>query len=103
MGNITAEFEKRCEFLVKGTSRRVVVIRPPDKRIFEEAIFIVREDGVSAKSITGDMIIKEAQEIADKYVKENLKKHRFPKLPPLFFTALGAIITSVIWIVTIII
>jgi len=89
--------------LVKGISRRVVVIRSPDKRIFEEAIFIVREDSVNAKSITGEMIIKEAQEIADRYVRENLKKPRLPKLPPLFFTALGVIITSAVWIATILI
>ena len=82
MGNITSEFEKRCEFLVKGISRRVVVIRSPDKRIFEEAIFIVREDSINSKSITGEMIIKEAQEIADRYVRENVKKRRMPKLPP---------------------
>ena len=89
--------------MVKGISRRVVVIRSPDKRIFEEAIFIVREDSINSKSITGEMIIKEAQEIADRYVRENVKKRRMPKLPPLFFTALGAIITSVIWIATILI
>jgi len=89
--------------LVKGISRRVVVIRSPDKRIFEEAIFIVREESVNAKSITGEMIVREAQEIADRYVRENLKKRRLPKLPPLFFTALGAIVTGCIWIATILI
>ncbi|MBQ8829992.1 MAG: translation initiation factor 2 [Oscillospiraceae bacterium] len=87
--------------MVKGISRRVVVIRPPDTRVFEEAIFIVREDVCNEKSVTGEMIIKEAQEIADRYVRENLKKRRLPKLPPLFFTALGAIITSAVWIATI--
>ena len=89
--------------MVKGISRRVVVIRSPDKRIFEEAIFIVREESVNAKSITGEMIVREAQEIADRYVRENLKKRRLPKLPPLFFTALGAIVTGCIWIATILI
>ena len=89
--------------MVKGISRRVVVIRSPDKRIFEEAIFIVREDSYNEKSITGEMIVKEAQEIAARYVRENLKKRRLPKLPPLFFTALGIIITSAVWIATVLI
>lgn len=89
--------------MVKGISRRVVVIRSPDKRIFEEAIFIVREDSYNEKSVTGEMIVKEAQAVADRYVKENLKKRRLPKLPPLFFTAMGALITGVVWIATILI
>ena len=70
--------------MVKGISRRVVVIRSPDKRIFEEAIFIVREESVNAKSITGEMIVREAQEIADRYVRENLKKRRLPSFRPCF-------------------
>ena len=30
--------------MVKGISRRVVVVRPPDPSVFEEAIFVVREN-----------------------------------------------------------
>ena len=30
--------------MIKGVSRRVVVVKSPDPRIFEQAIFIVRED-----------------------------------------------------------
>ena len=87
--------------MVKGVSRRVVVIRSPDKRVFEEAIFIVREE--SGKSITGEMIVKEAQAVADRYVRENLKKRRLPKLPPLFYLSVGAFATGIVWIATILI
>ena len=30
--------------MVKGVSRRVVVVKSPDPKIFEQAIFIIRED-----------------------------------------------------------
>ena len=30
--------------VVKGTAKRVIVVKSPDKKVFEEAIFIVRED-----------------------------------------------------------
>ena len=41
--------------MVKGISRRVVVLDSPDQRYFEQAIFIVRNDaageGVSAREV----------------------------------------------------
>lgn len=86
--------------MVKGVSRRVIVIRSPDKKVFEEAIFIVREDSYNEKSVTGEMIVKEAQAIAGQYIRENLKKRRLPKMPPIFYSAVGAILTGVIWIAT---
>ena len=30
--------------MVKGISRRVIVVKSPDPRLFEEAIFIVKEE-----------------------------------------------------------
>ena len=37
--------------MVKGISRQVIVVHSPDPKVFEQAIFIVRED---AKDITDD-------------------------------------------------
>ena len=41
--------------MVKGISRRVVVVDSPDRRFFEQAIFIVRNDaaweGVSSREL----------------------------------------------------
>lgn len=34
--------------VVKGVARRAVIVRSPDPRMFEEAIFIVREDYANA-------------------------------------------------------
>ena len=33
--------------MVKGISRRVILVKSPDPRLFEEAIFIVREDALN--------------------------------------------------------
>ena len=30
--------------VVKGVAKRVIVVKSPDPKVFEEAIFIVRED-----------------------------------------------------------
>lgn len=91
-------YRREVTFLVKGVSRRVIVIRSPDKKIFEEAIFIVNEDSYKEEGVTGEMIIKEAQTVADRYIKDNLSKRRLPKMPPLFYAALGAIVTGIVCI-----
>lgn len=63
--------------MVKGISRRVIVVRSPDPRYFEEAIFIVKEDITSKEGINSQELLKEAQSVADNYVKNNVYKRRF--------------------------
>ena len=45
--------------MVKGISRRVVVVDSPDQRFFEQAIFIVRNDaageGVTARELVEEL------------------------------------------------
>lgn len=63
--------------MVKGISRRVIVVRSPDPRYFEEAIFIVKEDITAKEGISTQDLLKEAQSVADNYVKNNVYKHKF--------------------------
>ena len=81
--------------MVKGVSKRVIVIKSPDRRIFDEAIFIVRED-VTAK-FTGDDILKEAQTVAGNYVKTHIKKSFLSRLSPPLAALCGAGMTASIW------
>ena len=46
--------------VVKGVSRRIVVVPSPDPEIFEKAIFIVREDFVGEKGLTDKDILRQA-------------------------------------------
>ena len=41
---------KEASVLVKGVSRRVIVVESPDPRIFEQAIFILPTDGGGVSS-----------------------------------------------------
>ena len=54
--------------MVKGTARRVVVVKSPDKKMFEEAIFIVREEYMRSPGITQAELMKEARNAARGYV-----------------------------------
>ena len=82
--------------MVKGLTRRVIVIKTPDPLIFEEAIFIVREDA-GKKGITGDEIVRQAQEVAGEYIRNNIKKNPLYRIPAPVFFAAGAAATGIAW------
>lgn len=54
--------------VVKGTARRIIVVKSPDKKVFEEAIFIVREEYLHSAGITQAELMKEARDAARGYV-----------------------------------
>lgn len=87
--------------MVKGKSRRVIVVPSPDKRLFEEAIFFVNEDMLKKDGVSAEMVVKEAQQIAERYVKENFSKRRKKlSLSPVFYCACGVLITGLVWVIT---
>ena len=53
--------------MVKGTSRRVIVVDSPDPDYFEQAIFIVRNDVYERKGVTAQQVLGEACKIAKGY------------------------------------
>ena len=84
--------------MVKGVTRRVIVIKSPDRRLFDEAIFIVREDALTDPGVTPGDIIKEAQDVADNYVRSHLKPGRLRKLPAPLFVLAGSMLTGLAWL-----
>ena len=46
--------------MVKGLSRQVIVVHPPEQKLFEQAIFILK-DGAVGQGITDEALLKEAQ------------------------------------------
>ncbi|GHV32433.1 hypothetical protein FACS18949_03300 [Clostridia bacterium] len=84
--------------MVKGISKRVVLVRFPDTRVFEQAIFIVRDDG--GVGVSAAQLVDEACVVADSYVKHGRGKHA--GLPPAVFAAGGAAATGLAWLLWII-
>ncbi len=83
--------------MVKGVSRRVIVIKSPDKSVFEEAIFIVRDDALN-RGITGDEIVREAQKVANEYAASKGKRKRLRRLPGFVYLGAGALILAAVGI-----
>lgn len=65
--------------VVKGLSHRVIIVKSPDKRYFEEAIFVVRDDVFLGVGADRAAVLKEARQVAERYVRNlpgSLKKKR---------------------------
>lgn len=66
--------------MVKGTSRRVIVVDSPDPEFFEQAIFIVRNDVYERQGVTAQQVLGEACRIARGYAAAATAP-RWKKLP----------------------
>ena len=94
--------------MIKGCSRRVIVVKSPDPKLFEEAIFILRDDlfkggGCGEGERSARQILKEAKKAADSYLRNKTGKRRFrfrifSRFPAPFFAAAGAAATGVAWL-----
>ena len=77
--------------MVKGISRQVILVHSPDRKLFEQAIFILRED---AQGVTEEALLKEAERLV-----------RLPQVKrawqgPLWGAA-GVLLTGMVWAATV--
>lgn len=79
--------------MVRGAAKRAVIVRPADSKLFEQAIFIVAEEGVASGMSQGDLL-QEARRIAGCYAPRARRK----KSPaPGWMFAAGAGLTGCLW------
>ncbi|MEI3141651.1 MAG: hypothetical protein V8S34_09100 [Lawsonibacter sp.] len=45
--------------MVKGITRQVILVKSPDPRLFEEAIFIVKEEALAREGVTAERVLEE--------------------------------------------
>lgn len=74
--------------MVKGVSRQVIVVQSPEKKLYEQAIFILREDAVG---VTDEMLLKEAVQVAGE---------RSKKIFGWLYACAGAAVVALIWLLT---
>lgn len=82
--------------MIKGISRRVIVVKSPDRRFFEEAIFIVREGAIGSSGVTADQVVEEARRVADSFVARQGSRW-YQRIPAPGYAVLGALLTSLVW------
>lgn len=83
--------------MVKGISRQVIVVQSPDQKLFDQAIFILKDDAVGKEGITDEMLLKSANKLLSSSGKP--RKHRAITFGAVWACA-GALLTGVIWLLT---
>ncbi len=84
--------------MVKGISRQVIVVHSPDPKLFEQAIFILKEDA-ARNGVTEEALLKEAEQAIR--VRERIPKKRTLYYYGTFWAAVGAMATGLVWLGTI--
>lgn len=80
--------------MVKGISRQVIVVQSPDRKLFEQAIFILKED---VPDVTDEQLLKEAQRAVRSSTEEGKRHLRY--YGPVWACG-GAFLTGLIWLLT---
>ena len=84
--------------MVKGISRQVIVVHAPDPKLFEQAIFILKDDAVGQEGITEEALLKEAKRLIHNPVPR--KKQPLYHFGPIWACG-GALATGMIWLMTV--
>jgi len=90
--------------MVKGVTRQVILVKSPDPKLFEEAIFIVREEALNRPGASQEKVIQEAQAAANDYLKRSRAwSERERGLTGWLWAVLGAASASLAWLLGLII
>ena len=82
--------------MVKGISRQVILVQNPDPELFEQAIFILKDEAI-AQGITDEQLLKEAKRLMRSAGKSSSR--RLLSYGPVW-AAMGAALTAVVWFLT---
>jgi hypothetical protein len=85
--------------MVKGISRQVIVVQSPGPELFEQAIFILRDEAVG-EGITDEILMKQAQQVI-RGGRPEKKRHLY--LYGAVWATGGALITGLAWLLTVLI
>ena len=81
--------------MVKGISRRVIVVDSPDPQIFEQAIFILRTDG---GGVSSQQLVDQAVRISKNYARCQGLPRRRVRVPGWLWAAIGAAAIGLTWL-----
>ena len=84
--------------MVKGTSRQVILVQSPEPKLFEQAIFILKDEALK-EGITDEALLKEAQKILHSGDGHQKKRHFY--LYGAVWAAGGAMLTGLAWILSV--
>lgn len=66
---------------VRGLNRRIIVVPSPDRRIFQEAVFVLRDDYTETEGISRRELLLQARACAEEYVSRCIPVRRYALTP----------------------
>lgn len=76
--------------MVKGISRQVILVPGPGTELFDQAIFILKDNAVS-EGVSDEALLKEARQV----MRGGRKRYR--PLYALFWVLCGSLLTGAAW------
>lgn len=86
--------------MVKGTTRQVMMVRLADTDLFEQAIFLLKEDSLEKQGITERQILEEAKRLAEGCAEQSRRRKHRLSLSTLAWSTAGAALTGLAWLIT---
>ena len=87
--------------MVKGTTRQVLVVRPQESDLFEQAIFLLREEALEQHGVTEQALLEEARWMVEE-LRVSLSAPPSARLrrriPALLYAAMGAASVGLAWL-----
>ena len=83
--------------LVKGISRQVIVVQPQNQKMFDQAIFILKDHAIGKEGVTDEQLLREAGCLLQNTPS---KKKRKIACSGLLWAGCGALLTGLIWLLT---
>ena len=77
--------------MVKGITRQVILVEAPDTDLFEQAIFVLKDN---TATVTDEMLLKEAKRIINAPKKKRIH-------PGALWAFGGAVMTGIVWLISI--
>ena len=74
------------------------MIKSPDPRLFDEAIFIVRDEAARRPGVTTEELLREARDVAESFVRKRQGARQ--SLPWWVWSAVGAGAMGLTWVLT---
>ncbi len=79
--------------MVKGITRQVVVVKGPDPKLFEQAIFLVRDEALAEGGVTEEALLKEAKMVCKDAKPGMVWRSRA------LWSAIGAAAVGCLWLI----
>ena len=81
--------------MVKGISRQVIVVHPQETKLFDQAIFILR-DNAFRDQITDEALMREA----DRLLRTSVRQKKRGSMVQIAWAGVGGVAVGAAWLLT---